>query len=479
MKTLSARITLAPLLIIVALLASGAASATPPGQDGIARRAGPPLSIVSEDPYTNPRSFHRTEVEPDTFAFGSTIVSTFQAGKFPDLGASNLGWSVSTDAGATWAEGFLPGTTGRADPPGPWQRVTDPAVTYDAKHGVWLIFGLESPLHDWVFVSRSTDGAQTFGDPVVVRHSEADFDKNWINCDNYPASPYYGTCHTAWTDWNNDGRLLASTSSDGGLTWTRSAVRKGTGGFYVQPLVQPDGAVITPALQCCPLRIDSFISTDGGLTFRGHRPDYSGPLALHGVRVSKVHGKLRMGVAPISADVDADGNIYVVWQDCRFRHTYDKECTQNDIVMSTTTDGRHWSPVVRVPIDPRTSPVDHFIPSIAVDPTTSGSSAHIAIVYYFYPEADCRVATCELSVGFTSSTDGGTTWTDQQLAGPFKNRWLPLTDSGYMVGDYIGVSFVDGSAVPVFAVAAKGACELGNVTSCNEWTASATIPLSP
>ena len=34
------------------------------------------LSVVSQDPYTEPTTFHRTEVEPDTFAFGSTIVSS-------------------------------------------------------------------------------------------------------------------------------------------------------------------------------------------------------------------------------------------------------------------------------------------------------------------------------------------------------------------------------------------------------------------
>jgi hypothetical protein len=117
------------------------------------------------------------------------------------------------------------------------------------------------------------------------------------------------------------------------------------------------------------------------------------------------------------------------------------------------------------------------LPAIAVDPTTSGSSAHIAVVYYFYPDADCTVATCDLSVGFTSSIDGGATWSSQQLAGPFKNTWFPLTSSGYMVGDYFSVSFVDGKAVPVFIFGTKGTCELGDVTSCNVWTASATIPL--
>jgi hypothetical protein len=124
-----------------------------------------------------------------------------------------------------------------------------------------------------------------------------------------------------------------------------------------------------------------------------------------------------------------------------------------------------------------TSSVDHFLPAIAVDPQTSGASAHIGIVYYFYPEQICGPRTCQPSVGFISSTDGGTTWNVQQLAGPFKNTWFPLTTSGYMVGEYIGISFVDGKAVPTFPVATEGTCELGETSSCNEWISSATIPL--
>ena len=100
------------------------------------------LVQVSSDPYTNPSSMHATQVEPDTFAHGSTIVSAFQSGRFSDGGSSNIGWATSTDNGATWQHGFLPGTTVYATPAGPWPRISDPAVAYDAKHGVWLIVAL-------------------------------------------------------------------------------------------------------------------------------------------------------------------------------------------------------------------------------------------------------------------------------------------------------------------------------------------------
>jgi hypothetical protein len=46
-----------------------------------------------------------------------------------------------------------------------------------------------------------------------------------------------------------------------------------------------------------------------------------------------------------------------------------------------------------------------------------------------------------------------------------------------MVGEYIGISFVDGKAIPVFPVATEGRCKLGDLTSCHVWIASATIPI--
>ncbi len=54
---------------------------------------------LSTDPYKNKNAEHQTEVEPDIFAFGSTIVSTFQAGRFTHGGSDNIGWATSSDNG--------------------------------------------------------------------------------------------------------------------------------------------------------------------------------------------------------------------------------------------------------------------------------------------------------------------------------------------------------------------------------------------
>ncbi len=123
--------------------------------------------------------------------------------------------------------------------------------------------------------------------------------------------------------------------------------------------------------------------------------------------------------------------------------------------MSTSTDGNTWSAVQRIPTDAVGSGVDHFIPGLAVDSSTSGSTAHLALAYYYYPNANCTTSTCQLEVGFVSSVDGGNNWSTSSTLTPsaMNLTWLANTTAGYMVGDYISTSFSDGKAFPLFVAA--------------------------
>lgn len=416
------------------------------------------VKILSLDPYTNTSSFHKTEVEPDSFSFDSTIVTTFQVGRFVDGGASNNGWSTTTDAGRTWTRGFLPGTTTFSDPPGPWDRTTDPAVAYDAAHGVWMInsLAMDGTTGAAIIVNRSTDGALTFDEPVVVDAIGGGqfFDKNWIGCDSTPSSPYYGHCYVQWDDFFAGNALHISTSTDGGLTWTEADVPNASviGG---NPMVQPSGKVVVPIEDGFESEVNSFVSTNGGVSFTG--PFQAADITSHGVA-----GNLRAHTL-LTGEMDGSGKIFVAWHDCRFR----TGCSANDIVMTTSTNGTTWTNVVRIPIDPTNSGVDHFLPGLGVDIETAGGSAHLGLAYYFYPDSSCTESTCELSVGFVSSPDGGTSWSlPTQLSGPMNVTSLPLTSQGYMVGDYISTSFAEGKAHPVYVLARSGSCDLGQITSC-------------
>jgi hypothetical protein len=120
--------------------------------------------------------------------------------------------------------------------------------------------------------------------------------------------------------------------------------------------------------------------------------------------------------------------------------------------MTTSTNGATWTSVVRIPIDAVGSSVDHFIPGLAVDNTTSESTAKLALAYYYYASRSCTASTYQLNVGYISSINGGSSWSaPTQLVGPMTLYWLPNTSQGRMVGDYISTSYVGGTARPVFA----------------------------
>ena len=406
---------------------------------------------ISADQYTNTTSQHATQVEPDSFAFGNTIVTAAQTGRFNDGGSSNINVAVSTNAGATWTTTGLPGLTNKnTAAPGPYSRVSDPVVAYDAKHNVWLVNtlplneGAGGPVAMGIANNRSTDGGLTWGPAAIIPTSELNsVDKNWIVCDNTATSPFYGNCYAEW-DANGDGnRIYMSTSSDGGLTWSaRAKPANNATGIGGQPLVQPNGTVIVPIDNANETALLAFRSTNGGAT-------WSATTTITGISHHTVAGGLRTGPLP-SAEIDAAGKVYVAWQDCRFR----RACRNNDIVFTTSTDGVSWTAVQRVPIDATASNVEHFIPGLAVDRTTSGTGARLALAYYFYPDRRCTASTCQLSVGYVSSPNGGSSWSaPQTLAGPMSLSWLPNTTQGRMAGDYISTSFVGGNPVPVFTSA--------------------------
>jgi len=426
------------------------------------------IKVVSRDPYTNTDAFHGTEVEPDTYSFGTTIVSIFQVGRYSDGGADNVGYATSTNSGSTWTKGYLPSLTTFSNPPGVYKRATDPAIAYDPKHNVWMALTLDSQASfgfngDAVSVNRSTDGGLTFGAPVTVTTTGISLDSTWMSCDANASSPFYGNCYVEFDDFGAGATLKMMRSTDGGLTWTNSTVPSSTviGG---KPLSLPNGTVVVP-IDTNPISaVKSFVSTDGGVS-------YTGPFSISSLTWHSVNGSMRSLPIP-SAEVDASGKVYVAWHDCRFR----SGCSSNDIVMSSSSNGTTWSAVTRIPIDDVNSGMDHFIPGLGVDPAATG---HLGLVYYFYPVANCSETTCKPTVGFISSTNGGSTWgTALQLFGPMRNTGLPLTTQGYMFGDYNSVSYINGLAYTVFAVAKGGSCTLGQVGSCKEVMVSPTLGLA-
>src|SRR5207253_11238187 len=114
---------------------------------------------LSRDPFADEEGQHQTEVEPSSFAVGSTIVTAFQAGRMVDGGASGIGFATSKDAGAHWRSGFLPSLTTGSRPPGDAPSASDSVVAYDAQHGYWLAATVAAPdVRVRTLAMRSRDG---------------------------------------------------------------------------------------------------------------------------------------------------------------------------------------------------------------------------------------------------------------------------------------------------------------------------------
>lgn len=401
------------------------------------------LTQISTDTFTDTVAQHRTEVEPDTYTFGTRIVSAFQVGRVFGGGSSDIGWATSADSGATWTHGFLPGLT--TNPGGVYAQASDASVAFDAKHSVWLIssLGVKNAAGQVnVLTSRSTNGGTTWGNPITTATGSS-LDKNWIVCDNTTTSAFYGNCYTAYDDNGAGNALRMRTSADGGATWgAAKATGDSASGLGGQPVIRPNGTVLVP-YESSFNQIRSFRSIDGGATWRS-------TVLVSSISHHTVAGGLRESALP-SAEIDSAGTAYVVWADCRFR----SGCARNDIVMSKSTSETTWAAPVRVPIDATTSTVDHFAAGVGVDRTSVGATARLGLTYYFYPNSNCTAATCQLDVGYVSSTNGGSTWTAAtQLAGPMTLSWIPNTSQGRMFGDYISTSVLAGGrAIPVVSVA--------------------------
>jgi hypothetical protein len=426
--------------------------------------ASPLVQQVSTDdlPAFAPRNSdfvqHATEVETDTFSWGSTVVSAFQVGRDNPAygGAQAIGWASSLDDGKTWQHGILPGLTmSSPSPNSSYPLVVNQSVGYDAKHQVWIIPSVTYVASGATFrekallVNTSADGVHWVTATTAVPNN---VDKAWITCDDTASSPHYGNCYVAYSKINSSDALAVVTSTDGGTSWTSPvAVPSATAGvdttgYNTNPVVRPDGTVVLVATDVTNGANGSVLfsstSNDGGAT-------WSVPTDIATIEYHSPPGGIRALNKP-TVDVDAAGTVYVAWSDCRFHSS----CDTDDIVYATSAGGA-WSAPSRIAIQPLTSTTDQFIPGFAVAPGTAGSTAELSVVYYTYEQGGCATDTCRLDARYATSYDGGAHWSWPYTINstPMPLSWLAQSSRGPMVGDYESISYCHGAAITVAALA--------------------------
>jgi hypothetical protein len=120
--------------------------------------------------------------------------------------------SFSMDGGQSWTE---------SQPilPNGWDGMTDPDLTFDAFGHAYLIVEPLKFSTDVIgmgmAVYKSTNGGQTWAAPVML-HPDSTDDKQWIDSDTNPGSPYHGAIYAVW---GANTPLRFSRSTDHGATW--------------------------------------------------------------------------------------------------------------------------------------------------------------------------------------------------------------------------------------------------------------------
>jgi RTX calcium-binding nonapeptide repeat (4 copies) len=384
---------------------------------------------------------HETQVEPASFSFGSTVVTVFQSGRHLDGGADQNGFATSKNGGRTWRSGPLP--TGSFD------RVSDPVIAYDARHKWWLAASLGVNFSSLAtIVNRSRDGLHWSGPIDAARSTTEEYDKEWIACDNWRSSRFYGRCYLSYMNFARD-TIETRHSGDGGRTWSApvsiDARRQPAIANGVLIAVRPNGHVL--------LVFSVFGAPDGNEIAVARSTDGGGSFAAPG-RVAQMAGTevswLRAPPFP-TVGVDAAGTVYVAWRDCQ----ESVDCSA-DILLARSNNGVDWSPPMRVPTG--SAEGFYFLPALAVAPGTSGQNARLALLYHSMSPAticDPTAGCLAIDIKMVTSPDGGRTWSlparlNVLSMPPF---WMADTSLGRMLGDYVSVSWSRGRPIGVFSLA--------------------------
>src|SRR5256886_5509642 len=351
-----------------------------------------PAVTVNQDTLGAPQNEPAIAVDPnnaDRIVVGSndyiprTWTCTIDGTPCSALGDAYSGTYYSNDGGATWCcVATDPSHLGTLIPVverltgGIYDAGGDPSLAFDSQRHVFFAgLGFDrTAAPNTVAVNKGTfdaEGALTWGPPTFINPTNSPStlnDKEWIGADTNAGSPFQDRVYVSWTRFifnPHNGRYVQSPiafvfSSDGGATFSDpqlivSNVLYDQGSRVV---VGPDGTVYV--FWEGSTRFAAFnsiymaASTDGGVSF-------SSPVAVAPAVdiIPPFNTVFRVNSFP-AADIALDGTLYASWS--------------SEVLNTATTYG--------------------------ADPTCA----------YFYSGRPSVYANCHSSAVWSSSSDGGATW---------------------------------------------------------------------
>ena len=376
------------------------------------------------------------------------LVGAWQQDRWTDGGANANLAAASNDGGITWTTSYAALSLCSG---GTWQRASDPWVSISpngtAHQAALGVDGAGSLIA--VLVSRSADGGLTWSAPIVIDSSGDD--KEAITSDPNDSNYVY----VVW-DKSTGNTISAwfSRSTDGGLTYepSRMIYNPPARGFATahQICVLPNGTLVDVFVLTTPAsgnnQHDTSIavlrSTDRGAT-------WSPPIIVAadesvGTVDAKTQKELRTGAGIPSMAVDPrSGALYIVWTDARF-----STLQRDGVAFSRSLDGGlTWSAPVQVNQAPD---VQAFSAAVAAGP------GGVAVSYFDFRQDTDDPATLLTNYWREVSRDGGITWAETPVAGPFDVLGAPTAPVAPFLGDYQGLTAAGSGFLSFFTAANPG-----------------------
>ena len=370
------------------------------------------------------------------------LIGVWQQNRWSNGAADGILTAVSTDAGVTWTNtsaAFSKCTGGAFDRASdPWVTISPNGIAYQI-----AVVTLTPAVPAGILVSRSGTGGFSWGAPVTITQDDNGDDKESITAD--PTDSNYVYAIWDLTNVGNAQPAWFSRTSNGGASWEspQQIYYPGNGGYAGanQLVVLPSGTLVDVFILGPSNSNASYIAT---LRSSDHGDTWTGPHIVStnesiNVVDARTQVGVRTGIGFPSATVDpSSGAIYVTWEDARF-----SQHQRDGVALSKSTDGGvTWSTPAQVNQVPA---VQAFDPTVAV-----GAGGAVAITYYDFRQATADVSTLPTDYWQVVSSDGGSTWRESQVAGPFDMLRAARSGIAYMLGDYGALAASGSNFVPFF-----------------------------
>jgi BNR/Asp-box repeat len=404
------------------------------------------------------------EVEPFASVnprYPLNVIGVWQQDRWSNGGARGLGTGYSFDGGITWKRVFPPFSRcagGNADNNGDYERATDPWVSFSPNgvaHQMALSFDdaiTPGKPASAMLASRSTDGGRTWSKSIVlVADTEERFnDKNTITADPTDARYVYAVWdRLSFVPGEGAGPLLFARSIDNGLSWekTRIVFDPGENAQTIGARIEvlPDGKLINL------FNLIDFVT--GQLSVQVILSNDRGATWSAPIKVADL---LAVGITdPETGAAVRTGDILPQIAISRggtatvvWQDARFSGGVRDGIAASQSSDGGlTWSAPVQINGDPL---VPAFTASVHVR-----RDGTVGVTYHDFRSNTADPATLPTDTWLTRSRDG-VTWRESRVSKPFNMAKAPVA-GGLFVGDYQGLVSIGPVFIPFFVKSTDGA----------------------